>query len=136
MVKRVVLAIIAVFVAWTVLDFIIHVVILRSTYKATAQLWRPEGEMKMELMYVIGIVVAAAFVSIYAYLVRPHSVETGLKYGLLFGLVTGLSMGYGSYSVMPIPHHMALVWCLGGLVELVVGGLLVGVIVKEKTSEA
>jgi hypothetical protein len=25
--------------------------------------------------------------------------------------------GYGTYSVMPIPYHMALVWFLGSLIE-------------------
>ena len=34
--------------------------------------------------------------------------------------------------VMSVPHHLALVWFLGTLVETVLGGLLVGVIVKDK----
>jgi len=38
-------------------------------------------------------------------------------------------MGYGTYSVMPIPYIMALVWFLGTLVEAVLGGLLAGLMV-------
>jgi hypothetical protein len=34
--KRIVLGIVAVFVAWQVLDFVLHGLILASTYQATA----------------------------------------------------------------------------------------------------
>jgi hypothetical protein len=40
-------------------------------------------------------------------------------------------MGYGSYSVMPIPYHMALTWFLGSVVEASVGGMIAGLIIKE-----
>ena len=39
--KRIVLAVVAVFVAWSALDFVIHGLILASSYEATARLWRP-----------------------------------------------------------------------------------------------
>ncbi len=55
----------------------------------------------------------------------------GLKYGLLFGLSAGVPMGYGSYSVMPIPYYMAFTWCFGSVVEALVGGLIIGSIIRE-----
>ena len=131
MLKRVVLAVVAVFVAWWVLDLLIHGVLLGSTYAATAHLWRPMEEMNRGLMALVGLVGAVAFVAVYAYLIRPKCPVTGLIYGALFGLGVGVSMGYGTYCVMPIPHRLALAWFLGALVEAVVGGLLVGLIVKE-----
>ena len=51
MVKKTILSILAVFIAWSVMDYVIHGVILRSSYAATASLWRPMGEMKTSLMY-------------------------------------------------------------------------------------
>ena len=131
MVKRVVLAVIAVFVAWSVLDFFIHGLILQSAYEATASLWRPMGEMEMGLMYVVGAVGAAAFVGLYTAVVKPKSMAAGLKYGLLFGIATGFPMGFGTYCVMPIPVYMAFVWFVGSLVETVVGGAIVGAVVKS-----
>lgn len=50
---------------------------------------------------------------------------------MLFGLGAGVSMGYGSYSVMPIPYHMAFTWFLGSVVEATVGGLILGAIVRD-----
>jgi hypothetical protein len=134
MVKRVVLAFVAVFIAWSVLDFLIHGLMLRSTYGATGSLWRPMGEMKMGLMYIVGAVGAAAFVGLYTAAANPKSMAAGLKYGLLFGIATGFPMGFGTYCVMPVPVHMAFVWFGGSLVETTVGGAIAGTIIRPSGS--
>ena len=131
MTKKIILSVVAVFLAWAVMDFIIHGLILRSGYEATAYLWRPMDEMKMGLMYLTILVSVAAFVYIYARLIEPKTIGTGIIYGLLFGLGAGISMGLGSYSVMPIPYDMALIWFLGSLAQGAVGGLLVGLIIRN-----
>ena len=129
--KKTILSILAVFFAWSVMDFVIHGVILKASYEATAHLWRPMAEMKMGLMHVVVFIAASVFVLIYAWLIGGKSLARGLKYGLLYGLAAGVSMGYGSYSYMPITYHIALVWFLGSLVEMTVAGLIVGAIIKE-----
>jgi predicted cobalt transporter CbtA len=129
--KKVILAVIAVFVVWSVLDFVIHGLILRSAYASTASLWRPMNEMKTSVLYIAVLIAAITFVLIYSSFFSSKGISTGLKYGLLFGLGTGVSMGYGSYSVMPIPYHMALTWFLGSVVEASVGGIIVGSIIRK-----
>jgi len=136
MIVRYILAVIAIFVAWAVLDIAIHGVILGPTYAQQPELWRPMEEMKMGLMYVVTLVSAAAFAGIYGLLVSPKSIGTGLKYGFLFGIAFGFSMGFGTYSVMPIPFHMAVVWCLGTVVELLIAGAVVGAIMKPAPRDA
>jgi hypothetical protein len=49
----------------------------------------------------------------------------------LYGVAVGVGMGYGSYSMMPIPYSMALTWFLGTVVEAVLGGFLLGAIIKN-----
>ena len=129
--KRIVIGILAVFVAWQVLDFVLHGLVLASTYRQTAELWRPMVEMKMGLMRVVGLVASVCFVCLYAWLVRPKSWAAGLSYGLIFGAANGFSMGFGTYSVMPLPESLAVAWCIGTIVETAVAGLLVGWIVKD-----
>lgn len=131
MTKRIVLAVLAVFVAWSVMDFVMHGLILGQTYKDTAQLWRPEAEMKMGLIHLVVLISAAVFVCLYAFFVGKKSVATAVKFGLLFGLGAGISMGYGTYAVLPMPYHIALTWFLGTVAETTVAGLLVGTIVKD-----
>jgi hypothetical protein len=129
--KKLILSVLAVFIAWSVMDFVIHGMILSPSYAATASLWRPMGEMKMTVMYVSVFIASFTFVLIYFLLISKKGISTGLKYGLLFGLSTGVPMGYGSYSVMPIPYLMAFTWCFGSVVEAAVGGLIVGAIIRE-----
>ena len=131
MVKRIILAIVAVFVALAVMDFLIHGLLLGSAYTATADMWRPMEEMNMLFMYFVTLVFSTGFVLIYALLIGEKSLMSGLKYGALFGLAVGFSMGFGSYTFMPIPLSMAWSWFIGGWIRAIVAGAVVGVIVKE-----
>ncbi len=131
MIKRAVLAVVTVFIAWSALDFVLHGVLLQPTYEATANLWRPMDEMNMPLMYLVTLVFAAAFVAIYLLLVAPKSAGSGILYGVLFGLAIGVSAGFGSFSYMPIPLSLAWSWFLGTLVECTVAGAITGLIVKS-----
>jgi hypothetical protein len=88
-------------------------------------------QMSRGLIYLVTIVGAAAFAGLYAAVVNPKSLATGLKYGLLFGIATGFPMGFGSYSVMPITLYLASVWFVGALVEATIGGAIVGAIFKS-----
>jgi hypothetical protein len=90
------IATVVVFVVWEAVDFVIHRVILSAAYEETVALWRPEGEMKMTLMFAVVLVAAFAFVMIYDRLLRKKGLVTGLSFGLWFGLATGISMGYGT----------------------------------------
>jgi predicted DNA repair protein MutK len=131
MIKKSILAVVAVFIAWSVMDILIHGVMLKNIYVATASMWRPEAEMKMGAMYLVGLVAAICFVGIYACVVNPKSMGAALRFAFLFGLGVGISMGFGTYCVMPIPLNLAIGWLLGTVAEALVGGLLVGLIVKS-----
>jgi hypothetical protein len=129
--KKTILSVLAVFVTWSVLNFIIHGLILGFTYASTPQLWRPMDQMKMVLVYITTLATAASFVYIYARFITEKGVKIAVLYGLIFGLGAGISMGYGTYAVMPIPYHMAFVWFIGSVVEYTVGGLIAGMIIKK-----
>ena len=131
MLKRTIIAVIAVFIVWSILDFLIHGFFLRPTYEATANLWRPMNEMKMPLMYFVTFVFTVCFVMIYGLMVGQKTLLSGIKFGILFGLATGISMGFGSYSYMPIPLSLAWSWFLGSWIEAIIAGVIVGAIIKS-----
>lgn len=130
MVKKILFGGLAIFVAWEVLDFLIHGVILGSTYATLGNMFRAQADMKMGLMAAVTLIGALAFAAVYAWFVSPKSLVTGVKYGLVWGFGGGVMMGYGSYAAMPIPYVMALAWFLGTWVEFTVAGLLAGLIIK------
>jgi hypothetical protein len=125
------IAAIAVFIAWEALDFIIHGMLLAPVYAAQPQLWRPQAEMKIGVLFVATFIGALAFAAMYAYFVRPKALAAAVTFGLVWGVGAGVAMGYGTYAVLPIPYSMALAWFLGTVVQACVGGALVGLIVKE-----
>jgi hypothetical protein len=131
MAKRAIWAVAAVFIAWSILDFILHGFVLRSAYEATASLWRPMDQMNMPLMYLVTLVTAICFVLIYGLMVAPRSLASGIRFGALFGLAAGMSMGFGSYSVMPIPLALAWGWFLGSWIEGITAGAIAGAILKS-----
>ena len=131
MVKRYLFSAAAVFLAWSVLDFIIHNVLLGSVYENTADLWRPMPDMKMGVMHLTVALTAVAFVFLYGHFVGNKSVVRGALFGLVYGVAVGLGMGYGTYSVMPIPYILAISWFLGSAISGAVAGVIVGSIIKD-----
>ena len=129
--KRLSGSVLAIFVSWSIIDYVIHGIILMEAYQQTEHLWRPMEEMKMGLMYIVVLLTAIVFALIYKRLITNKSITNAIQYGILFGIAVGLGMGYGSYSVMPITYSIAITWFLGTLIEYVVAGVLVGIIIKE-----
>ncbi len=128
--KKYLLGSLAVFVTYAVLDVLVHAVLLRSSYEASASLWRPHGEMNMGLMYLVTAVTSLAFTAIYAFHVRGSSVSAGAKYGLLYGIGGGFAWGMGTYAMMPIPMGLAWAWFITFTVESLIAGAVAGAIVK------
>lgn len=129
---RTLIAIVSIFIAWSIVDFLVHGILLQDAYAATAELWRPMEEMKMLLMYGVSLAATICFVLVYVSLVTVKSAAAGIKLGLLFGLASGLSMGFGSYSFMPIPLSMAEAWFGASLIQGLLAGVLVGAIIKPQ----
>ena len=123
---------IVVFIVWSILDFLIHGLLLQSIYAATSNMWRPMDKMNRPLMSLVTMVFTACFVAIYGFLIEQKSLMSGIRFGAIFGLATGMSMGFGSYSYMPIPLSLAWSWFLGSWVEAIIAGAVVGTIVKSR----
>jgi hypothetical protein len=88
-------------------------------------------EMKWAVQYMAVFFSSFAFVYIYAKLISPKSIKNAIIYGAFWGFAAGMSMGYGSYSVMELPYILAAGWFWGTLIEATVGGLIIGLMIKE-----
>ena len=131
MLKGIVLAIVAIFIAWSALDFVIHGLLLKETYEATAHLWRTMQDTNMMLMHAVTLAIAICFVLLYERCVSEKSVSMGLKLGILFGLAAAI-MSASTYVYMPIPLTLAIDWFVAILVQFVIAGWLVGLFVKSE----
>jgi len=133
--KKILLAIIIIFVALSILDYILHSLILAGVYSSTPELWRPVNEMIWWVMYLASLIAVVSFVYIYVLFINPKNLKNAILYGLFIGVFMGISMGYGTYSVMPIPYVLAAAWFWGSIIEFTIAGYLLGLIIKDKVQE-
>jgi hypothetical protein len=136
--KRLILAVLVVFVAVWVTDFLIHGVWLQSTYKETAHLWRTEEEMvrHMGWMFLGQFLASLIFVILWAAgFASRSSLRLAGCYGLLmaaFQQAITLIM----HAVQPMPVALSAKWFLAGLAQGVLMGLLVFFVYKPKPGAA
>ncbi|MDT8445883.1 MAG: hypothetical protein RRB13_03160 [bacterium] len=129
------LAILAIFVTWTLLDFVIHGLVLGRYYKALMPLIRPPQDMSLWLLNALMLLMDLVFVGLFYYLNERREKKQALVYGLVMGLLMGFVIGWGTWTVIPIPNYMAWVWFLGTWGEfLVAGGILALTLPKKPTT--
>ena len=124
----------AAFVTLAVLDAIVNMGLLTEDYKATAQLWRPEGEMKVWLFYVVYAIQTFFLSLVFSKGYEGKGVAEGARYGLYMGLLLATPMAYGSYAAMPITYSLALKWFLFGTVEYIVVGIVLAMVYGKQAT--
>ena len=116
-----------VFLTMWVTDSLIHGVLLKPAYTATAHFWRPEAEMRAHWPWMLAgqFLVAAAFTTLYA---KAFAERACLKTAIGYALCMGLFHGGGNlimYAVEPYPGVLVAKWILAGLAQSIVLGLVV-----------
>lgn len=131
---RLALAVLVGFVFIFATDFLIHAVWLAADYKASAELWRTEEEMRRRflIMLLAQFFCSLAFLYIWARTGwRRRSVLDGCSFGFWMGLfqqVTTLVF----YVVLPMRKELALKWFIAGMVQAVLFGALASYLYKPR----
>jgi len=136
MTMRPLLAALAILVAWTLLDFLLHRLLLAPIYDASPNLWRPSDQMNVALIYAVIFILIGVFVGIYKLLVRPKSLRAGLFLGAFIGLALGVSAGFGTFIHMPIPLALAWGWFIGGWLKGLAAGAIVGAVIIDSKNQS
>jgi len=134
--KQVIKGAVVVFVVLSVLDYVVHQVLLTGAYEATAHLWRPMAEMKWYIFSIVTAFVAFFFTLIFSKGYEGKGVGEGVRYGFYVGMMMAVPMAYGTYGSMPIPYSLALQWFIYGLIEYVLAGVVVSLVVGKKAAAA
>jgi hypothetical protein len=130
MIIRLILSGVAILFAWTVVDVLMHRLLLRRFYEENTTLWRPFDRLNIALIYTVTFTLIAVFVVTYWLLISPKTLGAGVGFGALLGLALGLGSGAGTYIHMPIPRGLALGWLTGGWVKGVVAGAILGALIS------
>ncbi|MBM3320636.1 MAG: hypothetical protein FJY73_08180 [Candidatus Eisenbacteria bacterium] len=133
------IAVIVLFVAFSIMDWIFHSLVMGKTYEATSHLWRSIEEMNRlrPVMWLVTLVMSFFFVLIFGKGYEGKGAMEGVRFGIYMGIFFGFPMGFGSYSAMPITGGVAFGWFFITLIEFLVAGVLVASIYKpEKAAPA
>ena len=135
--KRFIMAFIAAYIFLFVWGWLVNGVLLKDIYAESAHLWRSESEMRSLFHWIIigQALIVFGFVMIYASGFAGGGVIAGIRLGLLLE-IAAIGMRLGFYAVQPIPGKLIVYGSIGGLVEMIIVGAMVGAIYKPASGKA
>ncbi len=127
-IKRLSLSIIVLFIFVFVYEWIFHGMVMGALYQETASLWRSEAEMQQRFGWMVfgQLFFAGAFCKFYA---RFYTQEGGWLKGAEFGFWVSMFMvasNFIMYAVAPYTLELLAYWAVGGILEGVLAGAIVG----------
>ena len=129
--KRIILALIAAFIALSATDYLIHQVWLKDTYALDiGKLWRAEADMKAHMsgIFVGQFLVAVAFTMLWA---RIALGGAGIQCAIALGVFMGLAYSGGVViqgAVQPLPDGLVMKWIISGILQSVVVSVVLFVV--------
>ena len=138
--KRLLLTALVVYILLEVLNFLVHGVILASTYQMEGikEAFRPEAEMmsKMWIMWVTDIIWAFFFTFFFAKGYEGKGIMEGVRFGFYIGLFWGLVSAYSNYVVIPIPYSLAFQWFICTMIVSIILGIVAALLYKPASEAA
>jgi len=129
--KRFIASVIALFITFMALDSLIHNIILMDSYASLKNLWRPEMASLMWMMplitFILSILVTLLFIRGY----QDRGIMEGVRFGILTGLLTTGIGAFSQYWMYPVPLSLAVKWCVFGLLEFIIAGIVLSLIYRN-----
>jgi hypothetical protein len=132
------LSVAATFVGLNVMEYLVHGVLLRSTYMSVRYLgvWNPEPVMKERmwanlLSYaVVALILPKVFAQGFS-ADRPR-VGQGVRFGLLAGTLLCVTHSLMDFFVYPVSISLAAAWAATGTAEFVIIGVILALLYRPK----
>ena len=129
-VKRFIIASLAVFAGFEIMDAIVHGGILAKTYQSLNNVWRPDMMSKMWIFHLGSILLAFLFTYIFIRGYENKGIAEGVRYGIIIGLFANIPYGFYSYAMYPLPLSLCVQWFIYGMIEFIICGLIAAAIYK------
>ena len=129
-VKRFVWASIAVFIAFEIIDAVVHMVILKKTYEALGPIWRPDMMSLTWIFHVGSLILAFLFTYIFVKGYENKGIAEGVRYGIIIGLFFNITFEFFDYAMFPLPLSLCVQWFIYGMIGFVICGIIAAGIYK------
>ncbi len=134
--KKMIIAVIAVFILLEATNFLVHNVILSKTYEGMANVFRSLEEMnrRMWRMLIADLVWSFFFVFIFIKGYQNKGLMEGVRYGVYIALFMNFVAAVAQNVVYPIPYTLALQWFIFGSIQCIILGIVTALIYKPKAA--
>jgi len=132
--KRFMLAFVATFIFVFLFEGLWHGVLMTPLYEATEEVWRPPAESSMAFLTLSQLLYSLLIAYIFTRNYQANGIAEGLRFGLLMGLLVG-SIQLGTYSYLPIPLSITLLWVLAEVLKGIGAGVILSLTYDENTPE-
>ena len=132
--KRFMLAFVATFIFVFLFEWLWHGVLMTPLYEATEEVWRPPAESSMAFLTLSQLLYSLLIAYIFTRNYQANGIAEGLRFGLLMGLLVG-SIQLGTYSYLPIPLSITLLWVLAEVLKGIGAGVILSLTYDENTPE-
>ncbi len=122
-----------VFGACSLLEYLEHAVLLGPIYATIQPLMRPSEETKTGLVILSYAVFAFFFVLIFSRWYRGKGLKEGVRFGVYITFFASFTYAYLAYATTPIPHLLALLRVLIGLIQNVAYGAIAALVFGRMT---
>jgi hypothetical protein len=135
--KRFIIAFIAAYIFLFVWGWLLNGVLLKDIYAQTSNLWRTQTEMLSFFHWILigQALIVFAFVMIYVTGFAGGGVVAGIRLGILLE-IAAIGMRMGVYAVQPFPGKLLIYASIGGLIEMIITGAIVGAIYKPASARS
>jgi uncharacterized membrane protein (DUF485 family) len=135
--KKLILAIVVGYILLMGTNYLVHDIWLMPDYNKIPLSFRTQTEI-MHRFWAMAIG-QFLFTALFAYIYQRGAekkpwVGQGIRYAILITLFTVIPYSLSEYDVYNVPHHLAIRWMVAGFVQLLILGLVVAGICKEKTA--
>lgn len=135
--KKLVLAIVAAYIALMLTNYLVHQIWLMSDYAAIPASHRSTAGI-MHRFWVMAIgqfIFSAMFAYIYTRGAekKPWIVQ-GIRYGILMTFLVMVPTALGEYVVYIVPYMLAIKWMIAGGIQMIILGMIVAGICSESAA--
>lgn len=139
-IKKLIIAVVAVFVLLEATNYLVNMVILSSTYAQpeVAKIFRSMEEMNklMWRMWVADFVYSFFFVFIFTKGFQNKGIMEGVRYGFYIGMFMNFMTAAAQNVVYPISGKLALQWFIYGMIQSIIFGVVTAWIYKPAVPKA
>lgn len=124
MIKGMLLAGITAFVFVFIFEFAVHGFLMKEQYEATMNVWRPQAEANVYVMLLSQFLFAMAIAFFYPIVGSDKKSKKAVPFAIGLGLVMAMPQ-IATYSYLPIPMTISLLWTAATFVEVFGASFLV-----------